>query len=83
MNGAMSWIFQYGGTADNRVIGQEDAAALFGHRHVQDCRDQRRNLQGRGTTQWLVSARAAANKAVEVTRGVGGVKSVKNGMRIK
>jgi len=31
----------------------------------------------------FVSSQAAATKAVEVTRGVGGVKSVKNDMRIK
>jgi osmotically-inducible protein OsmY len=31
----------------------------------------------------FVSSQAAANKAVEVARGVGGVKSVKNDMRIK
>ena len=31
----------------------------------------------------FVSSQAAVTKAVEVTRGVGGVKSVKNDMRIK
>jgi hyperosmotically inducible protein len=31
----------------------------------------------------FVSSQAAANKAVEVARGVGGVKSVRNDMRIK
>lgn len=31
----------------------------------------------------FVSSQAAASKAVEVARGVGGVKSVKNDMRIK
>jgi len=31
----------------------------------------------------FVSSQAAANKAVEVARGVGGVKSVKNDMRMK
>jgi osmotically-inducible protein OsmY len=31
----------------------------------------------------FVSSQAAATKAMEVTRGVGGVKSVKNDMRIK
>ena len=31
----------------------------------------------------FVGSQAAANKAVEVARGVGGVKSVKNDMRIK
>jgi osmotically-inducible protein OsmY len=31
----------------------------------------------------FVSSQAAANKAVEVARGVGGVKSVKNDMRVK
>jgi hyperosmotically inducible protein len=31
----------------------------------------------------FVSSQAAATKAVDVTRGVGGVKSVKNDMRIK
>lgn len=31
----------------------------------------------------FVSSQAAATKAVEVTRGVGGVKSVKNDMRVK
>ncbi|HZR03415.1 MAG TPA: BON domain-containing protein, partial [Burkholderiales bacterium] len=31
----------------------------------------------------FVSSRADIDKAVEVTRGVGGVKSVKNDMRVK
>jgi osmotically-inducible protein OsmY len=31
----------------------------------------------------FVSSQAAANRAIEVSRAVGGVKSVKNDMRIK
>lgn len=31
----------------------------------------------------FVSSQAAANKAVELSRGVGGVKAVRNDMRVK
>ena len=46
-------------------------------------RDQRRNVQGCGHLSGFVRSQADIDQAVKVSRGVSGVKSVKNDVRIK
>ena len=68
---------------DDSVITTKVKAALFNEPLLSSAEINVETFKGTVQLSGFVSSQSAASKAVEVTRGVGGVKSVKNDMRIK
>jgi osmotically-inducible protein OsmY len=68
---------------DDSVITTKVKAAILGEPSLKSAEINVETFKGAVQLSGFVSSQAAANKAVEVTRGVGGVKSVKNDMRLK
>ena len=68
---------------DDSVITTKVKAAILNERTLKVAEINVETFKGVVQLSGFVSSQAAANKAVEVARGVGGVKSVKNDMRIK
>ncbi len=68
---------------DDSVITSKVKAAIFGEPTLKSAEINVETFKGTVQLSGFVSSQAAANKAVEVARGVKGVMSVKNDMRIK
>ncbi|MFN7570920.1 MAG: BON domain-containing protein [Betaproteobacteria bacterium] len=68
---------------DDTVITSKVKAAILNEPSLKVAEINVETFKGVVQLSGFVSSSAAATKAVEVARGVGGVKSVKNDMRIK
>ena len=68
---------------DDSVITTKVKAAVFNEPMLKSAEINVETFKGVVQLSGFVSSASAANKAVEVARGVGGVTSVKNDMRIK
>ncbi len=68
---------------DDSVITTKVKAAILNEPDLKVAEINVETFKGAVQLSGFVSSQAAANKAVEVARGVSGVKSVKNDMRIK
>ena len=68
---------------DDSVITTKVKAAVFNEPMLKSAEINVETFKGVVQLSGFVSSQSAANKAVEVVRSVGGVKSVKNDMRIK
>lgn len=68
---------------DDSVITTKVKAAIFDDPALSSAEINVETFKGVVQLSGFVTSQSAANKAVEVTRRVGGVKSVKNDMRIK
>lgn len=68
---------------DDTVITTKVKAAIFHEPSLKSAEINVETFKGTVQLSGFVSSRADINKAVEVARGVGGVTSVKNDMRVK
>jgi len=68
---------------DDTVITTKVKAAIFSEPTLKSAEINVETFKGVVQLSGFVSSQAAENKAVEVARTVGGVKSVKNDMRLK
>ena len=68
---------------DDTVITGKVKAAIFNEPTLKSAEINVETFKGVVQLSGFVSSQAAENKAVEVARAVGGVKSVKNDMRLK
>jgi osmotically-inducible protein OsmY len=72
-----------GGYVDDSVITTKVKAAIFEEPSLKSAEINVETFKGTVQLSGFVSSRADINKAVEVARGVKGVTSVKNDMRVK
>jgi osmotically-inducible protein OsmY len=68
---------------DDTVITTKVKAAIFNEPTLKSAEINVETFKGVVQLSGFVTSQAAENKAVEVARGVAGVKSVKNDMRLK
>ncbi len=68
---------------DDSVITTKVKAAIFNEPDLKSLEINVETFKGVVQLSGFVSSQTAINKAVQVTRAVGGVQSVKNDMRIK
>jgi hyperosmotically inducible protein len=68
---------------DDSVITTKVKAAILNEPALKVAEINVETFKGVVQLSGFVSSQAAANRAVEVARGVGGVKGVKNDMRVK
>jgi osmotically-inducible protein OsmY len=68
---------------DDSVITTKVKAALAGDSETSAAEINVETFKGVVQLSGFVSSRAAMNRAVQVTRGIAGVKSVKNAMQLK
>lgn len=68
---------------DDTVITSKVKAAIFNESSLKSAEINVETFKGVVQLSGFVSSRAAADKAVAVARSVGGVKSVKEDMRVK
>jgi len=68
---------------DDSVITSKVKAAILNEPGLSSAEINVETFKGVVQLSGFVTSRADINKAVEVARGVGGVKSVKNDMRVK
>ena len=68
---------------DDSVITTKVKAAIFNEPSLKSSEINVETYKGTVQLSGFVNSRADINKAVEVARGVSGVKSVKNDMRLK
>ncbi len=68
---------------DDTVITAKVKAAIFDERSLKSAEINVETFKGTVQLSGFVSSRADINKAVELARGVKGVTSVKNDMRLK
>jgi hyperosmotically inducible protein len=68
---------------DDSVITSKVKAAILNEPTLKVAEINVETFKGVVQLSGFVSSQAAANKAVEVSRGVGGVKAVRNDMRVK
>ena len=68
---------------DDSVITTKVKAAIFNEPNLKSAEINVETFKGVVQLSGFVSSQTAINKAIEVTRSVSGVKSVKNDMRIK
>ncbi len=68
---------------DDVMITSKVKAAIFGEATLKSAEINVETFKGVVQLSGFVSSQAAINKAVELTRAVSGVRSVKNDMRIK
>ncbi len=68
---------------DDSVITTKVKAAVFNEPSLKSAEINVETFKGVVQLSGFVSSQTAANKAAELARGVAGVKSVKNDMRIK
>lgn len=68
---------------DDTVITTKVKAAIFNEPTLKSAEINVETFKGTVQLSGFVNSRADIEKAVAVTRGVGGVKSVKNDMRLK
>ncbi|MGF6190900.1 BON domain-containing protein [Serratia sp. 2723] len=72
-----------GGYIDDTVVTTKVKSALLADKTIKSTEISVETFKGRVQLSGFVSSSADANRAVQVTRGVAGVKSVENDMRIK
>ncbi len=72
-----------GGYVDDSVITTKVKAAIFEEPSLKSAEINVETFKGTVQLSGFVGSRADINKAVEVARGVKGVTSVKNDMRVK
>jgi osmotically-inducible protein OsmY len=72
-----------GGYVDDTVITSKVKAAIFNEPSLKSAEINVETFKGTVQLSGFVSSRANIDRAVEVARGVGGVRSVKNDMRVK
>ena len=68
---------------DDVMITSKVKAAILGESSLKSAESNVETFKGVVQLSGFVSSQAAANKAVELTRAVKGVSSVKNDMRVK
>lgn len=68
---------------DDSVITSKVKAAILGEASLKVAEINVETFKGVVQLSGFVNSQADINKAVEIARGVGGVKSVKNDMRLK
>ena len=68
---------------DDTVLTTKVKAAIFNEPTLKSAEINVETFKGVVQLSGFVTSKAAETKAVEVARGVGGVKSVKNDMRVK
>ena len=68
---------------DDSVVTTKVKAAILNEPTLKSAEVNVETFKGVVQLSGFVSSKTAEDKAVEVTRGVGGVKSVKNDMRLK
>ena len=68
---------------DDTVITSKVKTAIFNEPSLKSAEINVETFKGAVQLSGFVNSQADINKAIEVTRGVGGVKSVKNDMRLK
>lgn len=68
---------------DDTVITTKVKTAIFNEPSLKSAEINVETFKGTVQLTGFVSSRAAINKAVEITRGVSGVTSVRNDMRLK
>jgi osmotically-inducible protein OsmY len=68
---------------DDTVITSKVKAAIFNEPSLKSAEINVETFKGVVQLSGFVSSQAAENRAIEVARTVGGVKSVKNDMRLK
>ena len=68
---------------DDSVITTKVKTAIFNEPTLKSAEINVETFKGAVQLSGFVNSQADINKAIEVTRGVGGVKSVKNDMRLK
>ncbi|TVO67947.1 BON domain-containing protein [Denitromonas ohlonensis] len=68
---------------DDSVVTSKVKVAIFGDPMLKSAEINVETFKGVVQLSGFVSSRAAANRATEVARGVAGVTSVKNDMRVK
>jgi osmotically-inducible protein OsmY len=72
-----------GGYIDDTVITTKVKAALLADNTIKSTEIKVETFKGQVQLSGFVSSRADAHHAVEITRGVAGVRTVENDMRIK
>ena len=72
-----------GGYVDDSVITTKVKAAIFGEPSLKSAEINVETFKGSVQLSGFVNSRSDIDKAVEVARGVKGVTSVKNDMRVK
>ncbi|MBP1130029.1 MULTISPECIES: BON domain-containing protein [Serratia] len=72
-----------GGYIDDTVVTTKVKSALLADKTIKSTEISVETFKGRVQLSGFVSSSADANRAVQVTRGVAGVKSVDNVMQIK
>jgi osmotically-inducible protein OsmY len=72
-----------GGYIDDTVVTTKVKTALLNDKTIKSTEISVETFKGRVQLSGFVSSSADANRAVQVTRGVSGVKSVENVMQIK
>lgn len=72
-----------GGYIDDTVVTTKVKSALLADKTIKSTEISVETFKGRVQLSGFVSSSADANRAVQVTRGVAGVKSVENVMNIK
>ncbi|WP_016594539.1 BON domain-containing protein, partial [Yersinia pestis] len=72
-----------GGYLDDTVVTTKVKAALLGEKNLKSTEINVETFKGRVQLSGFVSSSQDANRAVQVTRSVPGVKSVSNQMLIK
>ncbi|MFZ1609305.1 MAG: BON domain-containing protein [Rhodoferax sp.] len=72
-----------GGYIDDSVITSKTKAAIFNDPSLKSTEINVETFKGKVQLSGFVNSLADINRAVEVTRGVAGVTSVKNDMRLK
>ncbi|MCB5190956.1 BON domain-containing protein [Methylobacillus arboreus] len=72
-----------GGYIDDSVITTKAKAAIFNEPTLKSAEINVETFKGVVQLSGFVSSKESANKAVEVVKTIGGVKSVKNDIRLK
>lgn len=72
-----------GGYIDDTVVTTKVKSALLADKTIASREISVETFKGRVQLSGFVTSAADANRAVEVTRGVAGVKSIENDMRLK
>ena len=72
-----------GGYIDDTVVTTKVKSALLADKTIKSTEISVETFKGRVQLSGFVTSSADANRAVQVTRGVAGVKSVENVMQIK
>lgn len=72
-----------GGYIDDTVVTTKVKSALLAEKNLKSTEISVETFKGRVQLSGFVSSQADANRAVQITKGVAGVRAVENDMRIK